>query len=183
MALNILCNALSQAVPRGQSASGTVWKLFCKANTRVNYVPSATIVSIHSRDSDYKRPPPYPYKTKTYPVWRRLFESTSDRFDENTKIIVVDGPPAAGKSKVAKKLAEELDMHFIPEANMDMHYINSYGYDHRELDATLPPSVQSVDEKKFCRNPDKVTSATFQFFMYDLRYSQYIDALAHLFST
>ncbi|XP_039282660.1 NADH dehydrogenase [ubiquinone] 1 alpha subcomplex subunit 10, mitochondrial [Nilaparvata lugens] len=183
MALSVLCNALSQAVPRGQLASGTVWKLFCKTNARVNYVPAATIVSIHSRDSDYKRAAPFPYKTKKYRLWRRLFESTSERFDENTKIIVVDGPPAVGKTKVAQKLAEDFDMHFIPEANMDMHYINSYGYDFRELDAKLPPGAQSVDEKKWCMSPDKVTSANFQFHMYDLRFSQYIDALAHVFST
>lgn len=65
----------------------------------------------------------------------------------------MEGPIAAGKTEFAKKLANELDMYYIPQATMDDVFINEYGYDMRELDAKLPPGAQSFDEKKFLHNP------------------------------
>jgi len=130
------------------------------------------------------KPPPFPYKEKKYTLWRSLlFDKTTDRFDENSKIIVVDGPVAAGKSAFAKELAEDLDMLHIPEANMDMRYINDYGYNMRELDPRMPPSMRSFDEKNFCQDPTHVNVAAFQIWMYRLRFSLYVDALAHVLST
>lgn len=129
------------------------------------------------------KPAPFPYKVKNYTLLQSWFDRTTSRFDENTKVIVVDGPIAAGKTAFAKELAEELDMHHIPEANMDLLYINYYGYDCRQLDPKLPESVQSFDEKNFCLTPTHMNAAAYQVWMYRLRYSLYIDALAHLLST
>lgn len=53
----------------------------------------------------------------------------------------------------------------------------------RQLDSQLPDSVKSFDEKTFCRNPTGLNTAAFQVWMYRLRYSLYIDALAHILST
>ena len=58
------------------------------------------------------KPEPFPYKEVKYNFWRALLDNTCARFDENSKLIVVDGPPAAGKGALAKLLAEELDMVF-----------------------------------------------------------------------
>ena len=80
-------------------------------------------------------------------------------------------------------MAEELDMLYVPQANMDMVYINSYGYNLRELDPQLPDSCKSFDEKNFHATPDHPNAVGFQFFMYKTRLDQYIDALAHVFST
>lgn len=99
------------------------------------------------------------------------------------QIIVVEGPPAAGKSKFAKELADELEMRYMPEANMDMYYINSYGYDLRKMDPELPASLKSYDEKDFCRHPKHDNAAAFQFNMYVLRFWQYVEALEHLLNT
>lgn len=143
---------------------------------------SATIVSKALRDVKPK-PSPYPYKQKNYPVWRSWIDKTTHRFDENSKLIVVDGPIAAGKTAFAKQLAEDLDMLHIPDANMNIRYINPYGYDMRKLDHLLPESMHSFDEKNFCQDPFHCNVATFQMWMYRLRYSLWVDALAHILST
>nr|CAD7437472.1 unnamed protein product [Timema bartmani] len=142
----------------------------------------ASISSIHVPDR-VKRPPPFPYKEKQYNLLRSLFDTTTDRFNENTKVIVVDGPIAAGKSDCAQKLAKELDMLYFPEANMDMLYINDYGYDMRQLDPELPESCRSYDVKDLNLRPNLSDVPVFQIQMYILRYSQYIDALGHVLST
>lgn len=85
------------------------------------------------------------------------------------QIIVVDGPVAAGKSKFASELATELDMLYVPEATMDMLYINPYGYDMRKLDDQLPESCKSFDVKNFLRDPTNRLTANFQIRMYMLR--------------
>ncbi|XP_042216693.1 NADH dehydrogenase [ubiquinone] 1 alpha subcomplex subunit 10, mitochondrial-like [Homarus americanus] len=143
----------------------------------------ATIVSKALRDQDYKRPAPFPYKTDKYGFFAALLDKTTHRFDENSKVIVVDGPIAAGKTEFAKEIADELDMLYVPHANMDMLYINPYGYDMRQLDSQLPDSVKSFDEKNFLQNPKDPNAAGFQFHMFRLRLVQYIDALAHVLST
>ncbi|KAK8743067.1 hypothetical protein OTU49_001509 [Cherax quadricarinatus] len=143
----------------------------------------ATIVSKTLRDKDYTRPKPYPYKTSNYGFLQAVFDKTTHRFDENSKIIVVDGPIAAGKTAFAKEIADELDMLYVPEANMDMYYINSYGYDLRQLDDRLPESTKSFDEKNFHQDPTHLNAAGFQFQMFRIRLEQYIDTLAHVLST
>lgn len=139
------------------------------------------------RGSKLSKPKPFPYLEKKYTAFQAckdvLFKTTTNRFDENTKVVVVDGPIAAGKSAFAKELATELEMKYFPEATMDGYYINSYGYDLRKLDPQLPPSMQSFDVNNFLQNPNHKNVATFQIRMLMQRYSQYIDALGHLFST
>lgn len=62
----------------------------------------AGIVGKALRDKDYKRPVPFPYKKDTYGFFAALVDRTMHRFDQNSKIVVVDGPVAAGKTKFAK---------------------------------------------------------------------------------
>ncbi|XP_058118619.1 NADH dehydrogenase [ubiquinone] 1 alpha subcomplex subunit 10, mitochondrial [Anopheles ziemanni] len=139
------------------------------------------------RGSKLSKPKPFPYLEKQYTAFNAcldvLTKNTTSRFDENTKVVVVDGPIAAGKSAFAKELATELEMKYFPEVTMDNYYINSYGYDMRKLDPLLPATMQSVDVAKFLQDPTNRNVATFQVRMLVERFSQYIDALAHLFST
>ncbi|KAJ8985906.1 hypothetical protein NQ317_010663 [Molorchus minor] len=74
-------------------------------------------------------------------------------------------------------------MLYMPEANLDMIYINSYGFDLRKLDSQLPESCRSFDVMDFLRNPKHRSVARFQIQQYIVKYSQYIDALAHVLST
>lgn len=129
------------------------------------------------------KPAPYPYETKKYGLFQAFLDKTSKRIDENSKVILVEGPLAVGKSKFAKELADELEMKYIPEATMDLYYLNDYGYDMRKLDSDLPESCRSFDVNDFLKNPTHLNAASFQLLMYTLRYSQYVDALAHLLST
>lgn len=144
---------------------------------------SCSITSKTARGKPLQRPKPYPYKEKAYRLWNTIFDKTTWRFDDNSKIIVVDGPIAAGKTDFAKTLADELEMLFVPEPTLDRVYINSYGYDLRQLDKDLPPNCRSYENKDFLTNPYHKRAAGFQFQMQELRIEDYIDALAHLLST
>ena len=129
------------------------------------------------------KPAPYPYNEKNYSFINAVFDKTTKRLDENSKVITVEGPIAAGKSQFAKELADELEMIYMPAPTMDYIYINPYGYDLRKLDPKLPVNCRSFDFKNFCANPTHVNVAQYQIRMYMIRYSKYIDALAHLLST
>lgn len=78
-------------------------------------------------------------------------DGTTKRLCENSKIIVVEGMPAIGKSEVAKALADELDMKYLPMLTMDAYYINPYGYDLRKLDPQLPAKHRSFDLDDFIK--------------------------------
>lgn len=112
-----------------------------------------------------------------------LFDPMVDRCDENSKVIVVEGPIAAGKSKVAAKLAEEFEMVYLPPPTFDEYYINEYGYDIRSLDNRLSPKSQSCDLQKFLTTPDHPNVPMMQFHYFQFKFDQYITALLHLLST
>ncbi|CAG9819656.1 unnamed protein product [Phaedon cochleariae] len=155
-----------------------------KENNNVTLVRTITSRTTRSgEDSHPPKPKPWPYKEKGYNLFSYLYDKTTSRLDENSKIIVVEGPVASGKSKFAKQLANEFEMLYLPEANLDMMYINSYGFDLRKLDAQLPDSCKSFDVMDFLRNPKHGHAAKFQIEQYMVKLSQYIDALAHVLST
>lgn len=129
------------------------------------------------------KPAPFDYVNKDY-TWRRsLFDRTTHRFDQNTKVIVVEGPVAAGKTKFASALAEDLGMKHFPEANMDIHYVRPNGLDLRMFDSQIPEDTRTFDHVNFNLTPNHRLAANFQIMMYIARYSQYIDALVHLLNT
>jgi len=105
------------------------------------------------------------------------------RFDENTKLIVVDGQLAVGKHEIAKEIADELGFEFFPDITLDRMYINDYGFDFRDLDYKLPEGAKCYDEKNFLTDPTHFNAASFQAIKYRLRFAQYIDCLAHLMNT
>lgn len=129
------------------------------------------------------KPAPFDYINKDYTWLRSLFDRTTHRFDENSKVLVVEGPVAAGKTQFAAALAEDLGMKHFPEANMDIHYIRSNGFDLRTLDNQIPEDARTFDHVNFNLAPSHRLAGNFQIMMYIARYSQYIDALAHLFNT
>ncbi|XP_029660159.1 NADH dehydrogenase [ubiquinone] 1 alpha subcomplex subunit 10, mitochondrial [Formica exsecta] len=154
----------------------------CKVTTTSNVMQLA-FISHKSKRVDRRRIPPFDYLNKQYGFWAQLFDPMVDRCDENTKVIVVEGPIAAGKSEVAAKLAEELEMVYLPPPTFDEYYINEYGYDLRTLDDRLSPPSQSCDVQKFLTNPYHPNVPMFQFHYFQLKFDQYITALLHLLST
>jgi len=149
------------------------------------FVQKCNITSKAYRTEDPSKPKPWPYREKTFTRLHSLIDRASKRFDENSKVIVVEGPVAAGKTAFAKTLAQELDMLHVPEANMDLRFINPYGYDMRQLDSKLSEDnpMRSFDEKNFLQTPKDSRTLGFQLILYRLRFRMMIDALAHLFNT
>lgn len=144
--------------------------------------------NIYSKTSGMLEPraKPWPYETLGFNAWYHYIDGTTKRFNDNSKIIVVEGPPGLHKTKFAKELADELDMLFVPGASMDEFYTNSYGYDLRELDHLFHyTKCKSYDEKKFAQDPKGQEGGLDR--MLDnlcwLRFTKYTNALAHLFNT
>merc|ERR1739848_554988 len=71
------------------------------------------------------KPPPFPYLTQEFYRFTD-YNNTTLRWDENSKLVVVEGAHAIGKTEVAKRLAEELDMLYLPPVNMDERFIGPY---------------------------------------------------------
>ncbi|KAL6259596.1 hypothetical protein P5V15_009513 [Pogonomyrmex californicus] len=154
----------------------------CKVTATSNVMQSA-FISHKAKRVDRYRIAPFDYLYKKYGVWAQLFDPMFDRCDENAKVIVVEGPIAAGKSKVAAKLAEEFEMIYLPPPTFDEYYITEFGYDLRTLDDRLSPGAQSCDVKKFLTNPHHINVPMFQFHYFQLKFDQYITTLLHLLST
>uniref|UniRef100_A0A023FYU2 NADH dehydrogenase [ubiquinone] 1 alpha subcomplex subunit 10, mitochondrial n=1 Tax=Amblyomma parvum TaxID=251391 RepID=A0A023FYU2_AMBPA len=130
-----------------------------------------------------QKPKPFPYETKTMRFWQFLFDSTLSRFDENTRMIVVEGNIASGKSALAKTIAEEFELKHFEEPSFDQIYVDDYGFDNRTLDPFLPPSCRSCDIKKFYEDPHNDNVAIMQLHMYMLRFERHVDALVHMLNT
>lgn len=150
------------------------------------FIQNRNIAGKSLRETMGPRPPkpaPFDYVNKDYTWLRSLFDRTTHRFDENSKVVVVEGPVAAGKTEFAAALAEDLGMKHFPEANMDLHYIRPNGMDLRMFDDQVPEDTRTFDHVNFNLEPNHRLAANFQIMMYTARYSQYIDALAHLMNT
>jgi len=143
----------------------------------------ATITSKALRQPNPDKPKPWPYKEKGYNTFHYWFDKTKKRLDENSRMVVVEGPVAAGKSELAEAIAKELDFLYFPMATLDLLYINPYGYDMRQLDDRLPRTMRSFDEKRFIREPNHDDVITYQLHQYFVKYSLYIDAVAHILNT
>lgn len=76
---------------------------------------------------------------------------------------------ASGKTAFAKQLATDLDMHYVPDANMDDFLINPYGFDLRQLDHLLPENARTFDTNNFLKDPKHVNVATYQMHMCKLK--------------
>ncbi|KAJ8024919.1 NADH dehydrogenase [ubiquinone] 1 alpha subcomplex subunit 10, mitochondrial [Holothuria leucospilota] len=103
------------------------------------------------------------------------------KFDENSKIIVLDGNLAVGKTTMAADLADKLGMKYFPECHV--HY----------MDEKVMGSGQKCDSKfsgdvsldRFYEDPLAKDGHTFRFqmVMYALRFLQYRDVVLHLLET
>ncbi|XP_043272000.1 NADH dehydrogenase [ubiquinone] 1 alpha subcomplex subunit 10, mitochondrial [Venturia canescens] len=158
----------------------------CKTPRKRHNVAIMQIAGITGRELRQNRPPkppPYDYKHKKTTPWTYFTDPMLERFDDNTKIVIIEGMPTVGKDKIAKQLAEDLEMKYIPPPNFDDLWINPYGFDLRSLNHKFPANAQFYDFSTFLKNPKHINVAAMQLAMLFLRCNQYVDALAHLFST
>lgn len=127
----------------------------------------------------------WPYEKYGLNSFTLLFDPfTKRKFDENSKIIVIEGNVASGKQELAKKLADEFGMLYMPP-NLDLEkiYINEHGYDYRALNPLLPERMRICDFKMFHENPTRLSVIHLQHHCFRLRLHQYLLALRHLFNT
>lgn len=127
---------------------------------------------------------PFPYHEREFTVFTMLFLDTyKNRVNEHTKLVVIDGPPAAGKNALAKELAKEFDWLYLPQPTFDDLLVSPYGFDLRSLDHKLPKDAQSWDIERFLQQPTDRNTAMMQLYMYMMRQEKYMNALGHIFST
>lgn len=128
----------------------------------------------------------FPHEEKDFTLWDSLVNRTTTKMDENSRIIVVDGAHAIGKTDLAKQLADEFDMKVMPYPRMSDFYINYYGDDMNDYSVYMPDIMKPYDERDFSRNPTGPVEGSGD--RYHLRvwlekYMHYINALRHLYST
>jgi len=169
-------NGLNKAMPSASKLLGIV---------SVNKTPSASIYSKTSGNLE-PRAKPWDYKRWGFNNLYHMIDGTTKRFNYNSKMVVIEGPPAIGKTEFAKSLADELDMKYVPGFTMDHYYINEYGYDLRDFDyrITLERAL-SYDEAKFSKDPTGQDGGLDRMLWHShiLRYQVYMQALAHIFNT
>lgn len=144
----------------------------------------ATLKATHGEKYPY--PEPYPYWKKKYNIVGRFFDKTTRRFNENTKVIVVEGNVAVGKKDFAKRLAKEFDMkYFGPTTEEDAFTMNDYNYDVRQLNYLLPESVKMYDLTRFLneKHPEKGSVARFMIPWFHAKYLNYYKVMRHVLNT
>ena len=118
----------------------------------------------------------------TLRVWHQVFgEDTLSRFDQNSKVIVIDGPKFAGKTKLAKDLAKGLNMRYFPKVTET--WAQEVGFD-GEIDADWKWNM-FTSMQKFYEDPKSACghSARLQFVIFFNSFRQYINNLLHLLGT
>lgn len=138
---------------------------------------------------DPNKPPPFPYETEKFTWFDANFaDRTLHRLDENSKLIVVEGAHAVGKTEAAKALAEEFGMIYIPPASMEDVYIHPwYGTDFRKWTHLYPDYYKCFDDKDFFRNPKggahPATCDHYFHQLYRIKMQKQIHAIRHILNT
>ncbi|KAI6172824.1 NADH dehydrogenase [ubiquinone] 1 alpha subcomplex subunit 10, mitochondrial [Aphelenchoides besseyi] len=142
-----------------------------------------TIVSktYFKEPANYKEP--WPYKEKGYTRFNWPQDFTKNRLHENSKLIVVEGNIGAGKSTVAAEIADQLGFLHMPEFRMDEILIDRYGNDLRKYYHLFPKAFRIPDVNMFYENPMDDNTARMQFRLFECRFEQYMNAVAHIFNT
>ncbi|GAB1608800.1 Hypothetical predicted protein [Argonauta hians] len=151
-------------------------------STQVAQLTSPTLL-----ETEIEKVKPWPYKERTYNQLWQFFDKTSKRFTDNSKIIVVDGNIASGKTEFAKKVAESFDLLYMPDIHFDDVNFAPNGFDLRQLDEQFSlDGTRSYDLATFLSDPDPKKGLKVgrpQLRLYQLRFFNYVAALEHLLNT
>lgn len=129
------------------------------------------------------KPPSYPYWEKECNDFAMMFDPMSLRYDENSKLIIVEGPPAVGKTKLCETIAKEFGLLYMPTVTHDEIFINPYGFDVRSISSKVPVSFKPHDLNDFLKDPHHVQTAMFQLGYFQMRFEQYMNALLHILAS
>jgi NADH dehydrogenase (ubiquinone) 1 alpha subcomplex subunit 10 len=147
-------------------------------------LPVATLRATYGEKYPYSEP--FPYERKQFKFRHTFVDNTTSRFNENTKMIVVEGNIGVGKTEFAQRLAKEFDMKFFPSTSERQCFLYpEYNYDIRGLDSVMPETAKSYDLKRFYTDPhpEKGRVGSLQLLWYEQKFYNYIAALKHLVNT
>lgn len=164
--------------------------LICTNRAPTVFLPCTTqvahLTSTHGQPAT-RRYAPWPYKKRPYNAFYQFIDHTRKRFDDNTKIILVEGNLAVGKSWFAEQIAQEFDMKYIPDVKDSQIFITGDKFDLRTLNERLPPRSGFCDIETFYsqRGPPELlkTFGRTQLMLYYHHFHVYADALEHLLNT
>uniref|UniRef100_A0A0N4ZX08 NADH dehydrogenase [ubiquinone] 1 alpha subcomplex subunit 10, mitochondrial n=1 Tax=Parastrongyloides trichosuri TaxID=131310 RepID=A0A0N4ZX08_PARTI len=128
-------------------------------------------------------PEPFPYKEEKLGYFQAIFDRTKSRFHQNSRLIVVEGNEGCDKSTVAKELADQFGMLYMPEFKMDDILIDRYGNDLRNFYHLFPKRFCIPDANMFYKNPISDMTAVMQERIFNCKFDQYLNALAHILNT
>lgn len=156
---------------------------------QINIVTRATVQANEGQrylttNPQYKKP--FPYKQKSFGLLRSLTEYTCARLNENSRILMIEGPPCVGKTEFAKNLADYFKLKHLPAiTEEDLFVIN--GFDTRQLNELMSDDkLKPADLDMFYAEPDPKKMLTFgstQIQFFQARYYQYVEALQHVLHT
>ncbi|KAK5982642.1 Deoxynucleoside kinase [Trichostrongylus colubriformis] len=137
--------------------------------------------SVLKLPDDY--PDPWPYKEKGYHHIDLLKDKTKPHFHKNSKLIVVEGNIGAGKSTLSAELADQLGLYYMPEFKMEDILIDRYGNDLRNFYHLFPECYRMPDMDMFYKNPMSDMTAKMQQRIFECRFDQFLNAVAHILNT
>lgn len=157
--------------------------------TSANLIQVATITSAGGKPRERSRKP-FDYRRKAFTILNQPFDRTLARMDENSKVIVIDGPIASGKTEFARRLAKQLDFKFVPQQRVnDLWKCGNAGLTYQDHDDLLPPELRLYDLESFLADKKAKLSdgggrgGELQLDYFISRLFTYNDALLHLLST
>lgn len=97
---------------------------------------------------------PFPYEKKRFGMLESIYDYTTSRLNENSRIVVVDGPPYVGKTEFAQNIAKEFHLKYFPDVTDDDLYVHN-GFDLRDLNEFLSnPKMKTYDLSMLYNEPD-----------------------------
>ena len=131
------------------------------------------------------KPKPWPYDRRKWSYIHQnvlRVDRTVSRFDENTKVICIEGPIYSGKSAFGMELAEKLGMRYYGAPNVE-DVLRTTDNDKRLYNWQLPEEAQFCDRKLFLLKNDHKAANMVWLREYQQKYFHYVEGLAHLFNT
>jgi len=169
------------SLSRGWARSVTILSLPAQTVT----IQKATIVSAKHLEKNPDALPPFAWYKDVFSWPRSWVSNTTRRFNDNTRLIIVEGNVASGITEFSKELASELGMVHIPYPDLDWEYTNHYGVDRRPYLNQLPEHnpMRPYDISNFLQDPTHKNAINLQLKLYRYKYFLYCDALTHLLNT
>jgi len=148
-------------------------------------IQKATIASANHLEKNPDALPPFAWYKEKFSFPRSWVSNTTRRFNDNTRIIIVEGNVASGITDFSKELASELGMIHIPYPDLDWGYTNHYGVDRRPYLMELPEHnpERPYEMHHFLQDPTHRNAIVMQLKLYQYKFWLYMDALTHLLNT